>query len=327
MTSLFGLITLVAYLFLPILFLCQLWNDRSENLFKWLLRAAICGVYIANLFFIGVWSMTTVAFMRYPLLLSFFVVLFKSSRNLKRRAYVGTTSVKAATGYAINIALCLFFSWEVLYCSWGRICPKNAISLEFPLKEKARFSVIHGGTNLLINHHSPNKAQKFALDIVQVNHLGFRAKSNPKTVEDFAVFASVVSSPSNGVVVESIDAFEDLRPSEMDPDHPAGNHLAIQIDGADDLVVLLAHLKKGSLLVQKGDVVKKGQPVAQVGNTGNTSEPHLHIHCVKGSDGEFLFSGEGIPMKFNGRFLVRNDRISNIASTSQEQLDRTHQDF
>ena len=76
-----------------------------------------------------------------------------------------------------------------------------------------------------------------------------------------------------------------------------------------DVILLLAHIKKGSFKIKQGDAIAKGQPLAEVGNSGNTSEPHLHIHALLKNTGDYLFTGEGIPMTFNGRFLVQNSRI------------------
>ncbi|KAG6559068.1 hypothetical protein RHABOEDO_001811 [Candidatus Rhabdochlamydia oedothoracis] len=94
----------------------------------------------------------------------------------------------------------------------------------------------------------------------------------------------------------------------MDIKNPAGNYLAIH-KSENEIIVILANLMKGSLLVKRGDVVKKGQLIARVGNSGLTSEPYLHIHAVLNHIGDFLFMGEGIPITFNQRFLVRNDLI------------------
>jgi murein DD-endopeptidase MepM/ murein hydrolase activator NlpD len=58
-------------------------------------------------------------------------------------------------------------------------------------------------------------------------------------------------------------------------------------------------MQQGSVAVAEGDVVREGQLLGTVGNSGNTSEPHLHIHAEK--------DGEGVPIRFGGRFLVRNN--------------------
>ena len=94
----------------------------------------------------------------------------------------------------------------------------------------------------------------------------------------------------------------------MDPENPAGNYIAIAKD-TTDIVIILAHLKKDSIEVKKNDYVRQGQKLGRVGNSGNTSEPHLHIHAVKKNEDDFLFSGMGIPMLFDGHFFVRNDTV------------------
>jgi murein DD-endopeptidase MepM/ murein hydrolase activator NlpD len=60
--------------------------------------------------------------------------------------------------------------------------------------------------------------------------------------------------------------------------------------------------------------VTTGQPVARVGHTGNTTEPHLHLHAVR-PDGpvptpDSLAGAPPVPLTLNGRFLLRNDRLS-----------------
>ncbi|MEZ7171746.1 M23 family metallopeptidase [Sporosarcina sp. OR05] len=63
----------------------------------------------------------------------------------------------------------------------------------------------------------------------------------------------------------------------------------------------MAHMKEGSVAVAKGDTVTTGQLLGKVGNSGNTSEPHLHIHAE--------LDGKGVPLTFDGRFLVRNQLV------------------
>ena len=60
-------------------------------------------------------------------------------------------------------------------------------------------------------------------------------------------------------------------------------------------------MKIDSVVVAQGDKVTTGQILGKVGNSGNTSEPHLHIHAEK--------DGKGVPITFNDRFLVRNSLV------------------
>src|SRR5690606_26350449 len=111
-------------------------------------------------------------------------------------------------------------------------------------------------------------------------------------------------SPCRGTVVSAVDGLADLIPPEADPSQPAGNHVVIACNGVQ---VTLAHLQNGSVTVSPGSTVSVGEPVGRVGNSGNTSEPHLHVHAVRVlEDGSV---GDGVPVLVDGVFAVRNTTI------------------
>ncbi|MGH8502548.1 MAG: M23 family metallopeptidase [Gammaproteobacteria bacterium] len=87
----------------------------------------------------------------------------------------------------------------------------------------------------------------------------------------------------------------------------AGNHVTLRCGNAD---VLLGHFRPGSLKVASSTRVDVGDLIAEVGNSGNSDEPHLHIHAQAPGSANEPMSGEPLPMRFNGRFLVRNDRLT-----------------
>jgi murein DD-endopeptidase MepM/ murein hydrolase activator NlpD len=62
---------------------------------------------------------------------------------------------------------------------------------------------------------------------------------------------------------------------ETDSENLAGNYISIDI--GNNRFVILAHLQKESVLVNVGDSVHAGQRIAKCGNSGNTSQPHLHL--------------------------------------------------
>jgi murein DD-endopeptidase MepM/ murein hydrolase activator NlpD len=110
-------------------------------------------------------------------------------------------------------------------------------------------------------------------------------------------------------VVESRNDLADLTPPQADRENLAGNHVVLRCQGTNPQVdVLLAHLQQGSVAVERGSQVRQGDILAKVGNTGNTSEPHLHIHAVRTGSGSVL-QGQGVPIRFDGRFLVRNSVV------------------
>jgi murein DD-endopeptidase MepM/ murein hydrolase activator NlpD len=78
-----------------------------------------------------------------------------------------------------------------------------------------------------------------------------------------------------------------------------GNHVILDL--GDGTYALYAHLRRGSLTVREGDRVTVGQPLARCGNSGNSTEPHLHFQLMDGPDPDtargipFTWSGIGVP--------------------------------
>ena len=182
---------------------------------------------------------------------------------------------------------------------------EKAIELSFPLIGGAYY-VAHGGNSRLLNHHAAVKSQAYALDVVKLNRLGMRAAGiYPRQLPRYAIFGDTVYSPCAAIVTAAINDLPELAPGEMDRRRPGGNHIVLQLEGTD-IYVGLAHLMHGSVMVKPGDRVDVGQILARVGNSGNTSEPHLHIHAKRGGSTTSILDGEGVPLRFQGRWLIRN---------------------
>jgi hypothetical protein len=119
-------------------------------------------------------------------------------------------------------------------------------------------------------------------------------------------------------VVVAVDGLPDLPVPERDREHMAGNHVIVSCDlsarpageGAPEVWVVLGHLRQGSVRVSPGDVVAVGDPLGRVGNSGNTDEPHLHIHAQTPGTTAAPLSGEPLPMLIDGAWLARNQRIT-----------------
>lgn len=73
--------------------------------------------------------------------------------------------------------------------------------------------------------------------------------------------------------------------------------------------IVLGHFRQGSVRVGLNDRLAVGATIAEVGNSGATNEPHLHIHAQTPGTAEAPFSGAPIPVRLDGRFWVRNDRF------------------
>ena len=186
----------------------------------------------------------------------------------------------------------------------GSFSPGGAVDLAYPLKNGVYY-VGGGGNSRWINAHQASPPQKYAMDIVRLNSFGNRAKGiQPEDLGKYTIYGDRVYSPCNGIISQKVDGLPDQSPPQRDREHLAGNYLVISCKGVD---VMLAHLKQASVLVSQGDVVQEGQQLALVGNSGFSSQPHLHIHAERDLKvNESMFDGEAVPIRFKGRFLVRN---------------------
>lgn len=102
----------------------------------------------------------------------------------------------------------------------------------------------------------------------------------------------------------------DLTPPDRDRTNPAGNHVVVR---CGNIAVVLVHLRQATVLVRSGSKVAAGQELAKVGNSGNATEPHLHIHAIASNSADLskvsegiIAAGEPVPMLFDGAFLTRH---------------------
>jgi hypothetical protein len=210
-----------------------------------------------------------------------------------------SVSGSSVSQLALQAILGLVFLWLTFRALQGRRTPGQALDLLFPLRG-GTFVVGQGGASQVVNYHHPHPAQRYALDILALGSYGRRARGlYPRDPARYAVWGAEVVSPCDGVVAAAADGLPDRPPPERDPSHPPGNHVVIRAQNAE---IVLAHLQEGSVRVTVGEQVRAGQPIGLVGNSGNTTEPHLHIHAESPA-------GTGAPITFGGRFLVRNDRV------------------
>ena len=218
--------------------------------------------------------------------------------------------------FGLTALLASFALGLAIYSFWGwRIPQGSQTKLAFPLKN-GTFYIANGGSNSLLNAHLNTlegerfrfyRGQSYAADILQINSYGLRANGLlPSDPADYTIFESPVYAPCLGTVIETENKREDMPPPEADREVMPGNHVLIDCGEA---VVLLAHFKKGSVKVEKGQLVETGQMLGEVGNSGNTNEPHLHIHAQRRGSAETPLGGEPLWMTFEGEFLVHNQLV------------------
>ena len=182
-----------------------------------------------------------------------------------------------------------------------------------------QYYVASGGYDPLVNAHLETldrrvpryrawRGQSLAIDCFGLGPFGLRASGlQPADPARYAIFGARVVAPCAGRVISGENRLPDMTVPERDTERKLGNNVLIR---CHDAVIVLAHLQRGSVTVSPGDRVNARSPIGRVGNSGNSGEPHLHIHAQRGAPAEQPIAGEPLALRIDGRYLVRGDRLA-----------------
>lgn len=190
----------------------------------------------------------------------------------------------------------------------------GAVRVQYPFT--GDWLVQNSPANRVPSHGTRLFALAHAIDLVPVDAQGRSARFTltsllrPEPPERFAGFGRAILAPVAGTVVSAHDG---------EPDHDAhrgfpsvgyaltqrrweaagwrglaGNHVLLRVDGTD-VVVALCHLRRGSIEVSPGDRVAPGDGIGACGNSGNSTEPHLHLQAMTSPD---PLLAEAVPLSF-----------------------------
>ena len=206
------------------------------------------------------------------------------------------------------------------------------VTLSLPLAGRAL--VQNSPARRVPSHGTSLMASTYAIDLVPVDSLGrrtagrdWRTLLSTEPPERFVGFGAPVLAPAGGTVVHVHDG---------EPDHPArrsqlalvpymlgqadrfrlgtvgiaGNYVVLELEDQRGFVAMV-HLQRGSIRVSQGDVVRRGQHLAACGNSGNSTEPHLHLQVMDGAD---PMAAAGVPMGFD-RFLEHHRGVTRLVES------------
>lgn len=170
-----------------------------------------------------------------------------------------------------------------------------AVTVQWPFAEQ---TVVGWGGDSTDNNlpHVIWASERWAYDLVMEPY-----NIGSTDLEDYGVWNREVLSPVAGTVIAAYDDESDITPGTEEFLSMEGNHVYLQIDSTGTYL-LLNHLRKDSVIVSVGDHVNAGDVLGQVGNSGSTSEPHLHIHHQRQNPTTTLHPilAEGLPLYFEG---------------------------
>lgn len=173
---------------------------------------------------------------------------------------------------------------------------KPSVTVRLPAE--ARLKVLWGGDTYEANfNHVFLPDQRWAYDLAVAPYL-----VGSPDLAAYGCYGVPIVAPATGLVVRAHDGEPDMIPGALSNNTvaPEGNTIAIRLDETGTYLVI-GHLKPGSLRVVVGERVEEGQAIAQCGNSGNTSEPHIHIHHQREDPNIVPLNwAEGLPLFFRG---------------------------
>ncbi|NIG57666.1 M23 family metallopeptidase [Chitinophaga sp. Cy-1792] len=211
--------------------------------------------------------------------------------------------VRANLGLAV-----LLLTLNLLYFT-GTTGKPAVIELSFPFRGN-RYYVLQGGKGLPTNvFHFSLRGAIYAMDIVKLNRFGGRAdKVFSRNLPDYEIFGDTLYAPCNGRVVRAYSNNPDNIPPNMKRGPKNTNQVLLETDSC---YIFMGHLRMNSVLVHDGDEVVTGQPLACIGNSGFSTEPHLHIQVHKKQGDIPWYLGTPLYIHFNGKGYLLNDVIRN----------------
>lgn len=233
------------------------------------------------------------------------LLLWGLIRSLLRRPFF---TGRRMLGYVVCLILVVFpffvATLPFLFIPYPSSHNDSPSRVRFRVPLDGPVTVFWGGRWPINNYHAIAPDQCRAYDLL-VTKQDESCQGDGKLLEDYYCYGLPVLAPADGTVRSVVDGHPNMPPGQLGGRSAGGNQLVIEVAPGEFL--FLCHMQPGSFTVKPGDRVETGQILGRVGNSGNTSEPHLHIHLQDTPKDTF---GEGIPLYFhryrlNGRLVER----------------------
>ena len=160
------------------------------------------------------------------------------------------------------------------------VMERNITNIKLPFIDE--WTVVWGGDTKEINYHVENEAQKNAFDMVILDSLGNSYKTTGETNNDYYAFGKEIFAPCRGEIVLVVDGIKDNKPGQLNPYYLPGNTVILRTN--NDEYLIFGHFKQHSIIVFEGQIVAQDELLGLCGNSGNSSEPHLHFHIQNVED-------------------------------------------
>jgi len=228
--------------------------------------------------------------------------------NIIGISYLSWLQDSAPLVFVMKMSIIVF----IQVCTWqmiGLIVPHFRYRFRLPSKENyvqkgdyilpftGKWTVANGGVTKKLSHSWFLPSQRYAYDFIIADDEGKSSSGDKRSLHSYYCYDKDIVAPGDGKVVGMHnwhkDSFVDGKNAYCDSINLAGNYIVIKHN--DTEYSAITHLVPGSIKVKKGDIVKQGEVIAKCGNSGNSSEPHIHFQLQSGKS---FFLSAGLPIAF-----------------------------
>jgi len=191
---------------------------------------------------------------------------------------------------------------------------RNTTSLILPFK--GEWFTVWGGDTKAQNYHVIDRGQRRAFDFLVLGKNRKTYERSGTRNEDYFAFGKPLYAVCDAEVVQVIDGVEDNKPGDMNPKQMTGNSVVLKT--ANNEYIFYAHFENSTIKVKEGDFVKQGQYLGNCGNSGNSTEPHLHLHIQDGPD---LYADVGVKCYFD-QVMVGDELRTDYSPVRLDKISR-----
>jgi len=198
----------------------------------------------------------------------------------------------------------------------ARPVAKSDVPMSLPFR--GEWTVVWGGAKKEVNHHVNVADQRRAADLLMVGSDGKTHKGEGTSNADYLVYGQEVLAVADGTVETVVDGTPENVPGKENQYVIPGNYVVVRHEPS--LFSVYMHLQPQKIRVKPGARVKRGAVLGLVGNSGHSSEPHLHFQLQDGPDGNgswgvepvferVVVTRDGKTETVSGYTFLKNDRI------------------
>jgi len=246
--------------------------------------------------------------------------------TLVRMIWIQRVTAAILSTFILSLAAIAPFTWSTRI--WPVAFPADveiaapSLTIRVPTDQPMR--VAWGGDGARENYHAFTSDQRWAYDLVIVPYF-----NSSQILTDYGCYGVPVLAPIDGEIVQYANTEPEAEPGTLQTNisSPYGNHVVIEPNSGGYLI--LAHLKTGSVTVRPGDSVQEGDVIGACGNSGNTSEPHIHVHYQREHPKDVPMNfAQGLPLYFRdhsgppmpvGGLAMKDGRITALGDIIQHQ--------